>query len=245
MTQLTFTEIHESKTGKVSDKWESYLYYYDDLFRQYRNDPISLLEIGIQNGGSLDTYSEYFKNFEVLIGCDINLDCKKLNYPDDRIKVVVGDANSEDAFKEILKIKDSFNIIIDDGSHVSTDIINSFIRYFPLLCPGGVYVIEDTHALYSKHFGGGILNEFSAYNFFKKLIDVVNFEFWGNSVRMDDYLSTFFLKGIPVFITEGWIDSIEFRNSIITIKKSKKAGHEKLGKRMIRGTEALVVGSSK
>ena len=45
---------------------------------------------------------------------------------------------------------------------------------------------------------------------------------------------------IPSFIGEGWVESIEFRNSIITIRKSKNSGHEKLGKRIITGTELTV-----
>lgn len=241
MTNLSFEEIHKAKTGKVSDKWESYLRHYDNLFATYRDQEIALLEIGIQNGGSLDTYCEYFKNCKILVGCDINVNCSKLNYEDNRVKVVVGDANSDATFQEIVNLQNIFDIVIDDGSHISMDIINSFIRYFPLVSPGGVYVIEDTHTLYSQNFGGGLLNEFSAYNFFKKLIDVVNFQWWSDHFKMEDYLSTFFLRGIPEFILQGWIESIEFKNSVITIKKSTQSGHDKLGPRIIRGTQALVV----
>lgn len=241
MIKKTYKQIHDSKIGKVSDKWESYLGFYEELFKDHRDDRVSILEIGIQNGGSLETYAEYFKNFEILIGCDINENCKKLKYNQNKIQVVVGDANSELTYNEIARIKNSFDFIIDDGSHVSVDILNSFIRYFPMVNPGGVYVIEDTCTLFSKNFGGGILNEFSAYNFFKKLIDIINFQWWGDSIKMNDYLSTFFLNGVPKFIAEGWIDSIEFRNSIISIKKAKKPGHDKLGARTIKGTEAIVV----
>jgi SAM-dependent methyltransferase len=237
----TYTQIHNSKNGKVSDKWESYLGFYDDLFKKQRNDRLSILEIGIQNGGSLETYAEYFHNHEILIGCDINEDCKKLRFNSDKIKVIVGDANSEITYNKISKIKNSFDFIIDDGSHISVDILNSFIRYFPMVNPGGFYLIEDTHTLYNKKFGGGLLNELSAYNFFKKLIDIINFQWWDNSIEIDAYLSTFLPKKVPNFILEGWIDSIEFRNSIITIKKAKKPGHDKLGERTIKGTEAIVV----
>ena len=57
MIHASFEEIHKAKTGKVSDKWASYLHYYDRLFKDYRDQEIALLEIGIQNGGSLDTYA--------------------------------------------------------------------------------------------------------------------------------------------------------------------------------------------
>lgn len=241
MSKLSFKEIHNQKNGKASDKWESYLDYYETLFHNVRDNAISLLEIGIQNGGSLDTYTQYFKNAHVLIGCDINPNCSLLSYEDKKVHVVVGDANNKETYQKIMGITNEFDIIIDDGSHVSVDILNSFMSYFQHLKPGGIYVIEDTHTLYSKNFGGGLLNEFSAYNFFKKLVDVVNYEWWSSQVDLEEYLSTFFLRGVPAFITEGTIDSVEFKNSIITIRKSKTLGHQKLGQRLVRGSQYLVV----
>lgn len=241
MNKKSINAMHRGKSGKVSDKWASCLEYYDRIFSPLRKQPISMLEIGIQNGGSLNTWSEYFKAAERLIGCDINPKCEILKYDDPRISVVVGDANVSLTFQAIQAICPSFDIIIDDGSHISNDILTSFINYFPLLKPGGIYVVEDTHALYMENFGGGILNEFSAYAFFKKLVDVVNFQFWHHQIAMNTYFRTWFpLNETPKFLLEGWVDSIEFRNSIITVKKSLKPGHEKLGDRLIVGDQADV-----
>ena len=39
--------LHRNKTGKVSDKWASYLPYYDQLFAPLQEQPITLLEIGV------------------------------------------------------------------------------------------------------------------------------------------------------------------------------------------------------
>jgi hypothetical protein len=233
--------LHRNKIGKVSDKWASYLPYYDQLFAPLREFPVKLLEIGVQNGGSLETWSNYFNNATLLIGCDIDENCAELRYSDARINIVVGDANSGATYQKILDVSPQFDIVIDDGSHRSTDIINSFINYFPLLTPGGVYVVEDTCCLFMDEFGGGVLSEFSAYAFFKRLTDVVNFQFWKNEVSINNYLRTFFdLRSTPIFILDGWLESIEFRNSIITIKKALKPGHEKLGERIIVGSDALV-----
>ncbi len=46
--------------GKVSDKWELYVNEYDRIFSPYRDRPLNLLEIGIQNGGSLEIWPTYF-----------------------------------------------------------------------------------------------------------------------------------------------------------------------------------------
>jgi hypothetical protein len=45
---------------------------------------------------------------------------------------------------------------------------------------------------------------------------------------------------MPLFIKEGWVESIEFRNSMIIIRKSLDATHEKLGNRLITGNIAQV-----
>jgi hypothetical protein len=233
--------IHRTKAGKLSDKWASYLVYYDNVLIPFRNENISLLEIGVQNGGSLETWSTYFNNANLLIGCDIDPKCGELVYNDPRVKVVVGDANSAQTIHAIRELSSYFDVIIDDGSHQSVDIINSFINYFPILKSGGLYIIEDSHTLYSDSFGGGIINELSAYSFFKKIVDLINFQFWRNDLSIHSYLRTFFPHDqTPNFLLEGWIDSITFRNSIITITKSKEPSHEKLGDRLIVGEEAAV-----
>jgi|TARA_B100000959_G_scaffold285279_1_gene359518 hypothetical protein len=244
MTENKFKNLHSNNTEKVSDKWESYLDYYNEIFMPLKNKDISLLEIGIQNGGSLQTYLNFFKNAELIVGCDIDDKCHNLNYDDKRIKVVVGNINSNETYSKISSLINQFDILIDDGSHISSDIIISFIKYFPIVKPGGIYVIEDLHCSYdsynTKKYGGGILNENSAINFFKKIIDVINSEFWTNTINLQTYLSQFFPKNLPQLIVDGSIKSIEFRNSIITIRKSKIGETNKLGKRMITGQEMKI-----
>jgi len=241
MTEDSIDFLHRNKTGKVSNKWESYLAYYDFLFTPLRYRPITMLEIGVQNGGSLETWSEFFESGEHFIGCDIDPKCGKLSFNDPRISVVVGDANTAPTFQKIKTIRSDFDIVIDDGSHISMDVLNSFINYFPLVKPGGLYIVEDTHTLYMDQFGGGILNEFGAYAFFKRLIDIVSFQFWQDQLSINTHLRTFFpLDATPGFILDGWIHSIEFRNSIITITKSQNLGHDKLGRTILTGKSAQV-----
>lgn len=166
MLKLSVEQIHRQKTGKVSDKWASYLPFYDSVFEKHRTKSINLLEIGVQNGGSLETWSHFFSQANVFIGCDIDERCGALKYDDSRVHIVVGDANQPETVGKINSICGDFDVIIDDGSHLSNDILNSFLIYFPMVKPGGIYVIEDTHTLYMNDWGGGILNEFSAYSFF-------------------------------------------------------------------------------
>ena len=94
-SNVTLAELYRTHTGKVSDKWASYLAVYNRIFEPYRDKPVRLLEIGIQNGGSLEVWSKYFTNAMRLVGCDIDENCRQLTYADSRIAVVVGDACSE------------------------------------------------------------------------------------------------------------------------------------------------------
>jgi cephalosporin hydroxylase len=233
--------LHRTKTGKVSDKWASYLTYYDSIFNELRNESISMLEIGVQNGGSLETWSAYFKNAKSIVGCDIDSKCASLSFDDPRISVVIGDACKIETVQKIVSIVPSFDLVIDDGSHISTDIINAFLAYFPLLRPGGIYIVEDAHCLYMNDFGGGVLNNFGGYAFFKSLVDVISYQFWNDQISIGALMRTFFdLNSTPSFITDGWIESIEFRNSIISIKKSLQPGHNKIGERVVVGDIADV-----
>lgn len=241
MEAMSVVRLHREKLGKTSDKWSSYLGYYDYLFSPLSGLPIRLLEIGVQNGGSLETWSKYFPNAELLVGCDVDPKCAELQYDDPRVKVVVGDVNDAVAYNAITELSSQYDVIIDDGSHVSFDIIMAFVNYFPMLRPGGLFVIEDTHTLYMNEYGGGLLNELSGYAFFKKLVDVINFEFWREQATINTYLRSFFEPhAMPQFILEGWIDSIEFRNSVITIRKALCPGHEKLGDRLVAGEISIV-----
>lgn len=150
---MSVTDIHLSKTGKVSDKWESYLHFYDTEFSRYKHLKLNLLEIGIQNGGSLETWAEYFPFAKHIIGVDIDPKCANLTFSDERICVHVADAAE-------LDLDIQLNIIIDDGSHTSSDIVRNFQKWWPRLLPGGLYVVEDFHTMWMPGYGSGALDFF-------------------------------------------------------------------------------------
>ena len=196
-------EIHKAKTGKVADKWLSYLELYDRLFAKFQSSPISMVEIGIANGGSLDTWAEYFPNAKEIIGLDVNERCRNLVYPDPRIKVHIQDGKTS--------IPGNYDIIIDDGSHTSHDIIEQFKAWFPYLNDGGIYVVEDIHTMW--HLDGNSGWGRGAEMFFANMINDVNREFHKGSAY-------------PV-------RSVEFHNSIVVVHK----GDSLLKDRLICGNE--------
>jgi O-antigen biosynthesis protein len=234
-------DLFAEHSGKVSDKWDIYISEYDRLFQPYRDKPVRLLEIGIQNGGSLEIWSKYFPNAKKIVGCDTEPLCRQLSFDDVEIAVVVADANTDEAQHYILEHSSSFDIMIDDGSHKSSDIIKSFVRYFSYLKDGGLYVAEDLHCSYWLDFEGGLYQPYSSIAFFKKLADTINHEHWGNEQSRTELLRIF-TNEFSLPPSEAMLEhihSIEFINSICVVRK-KIPSENKLGKRLIVGKIASV-----
>ena len=78
MNERRIDTLHRNKTGKVSDKWSSCLPVYERSFERFRRSPVRLLEVGIQNGGSLEIYQAYLPEGSLIVGCDINPKCQTL-----------------------------------------------------------------------------------------------------------------------------------------------------------------------
>ena len=160
-------DLYKNHSGKVSDKWTIYLNEYENKLCQYQKLPIKIFEIGILNDGSLEIFSKYFSNAELILGCDMDPKCKELHFDEPNIKLVVGDVNSE-----IIKYS-KFDIILDDGSHNSDDVVKTFCNYFNYLKNEGLYIIEDLHCSYWREHKGGLFFPISSINFLKKFIEDV------------------------------------------------------------------------
>ena len=235
-------EIFSQHKGKLSDKWSIYITEYDRLFSIYRDQPVRMLEIGIQNGGSLEIWSKYFHNGMKFIGADINPGCFSLHFDNDKIFVVVDNVNTDAAQAEILQHSAEFDIVIDDGSHASSDIIKSFSRYFSRIVDGGIFVVEDLHCSYWKEFEGGLYEPYSSIAFFKRLADIINYEHWGLDNGRRDLLASFEKHYECEFDNEqlAHIHSIEFINSICVITKASPEQNV-LGRRLMSGRQEDVV----
>jgi hypothetical protein len=244
--QPSLVDLYNNHHGKLSDKWELYIKSWDDIFGTKQYAPLNILEIGIQNGGSLEIWAKYFSNAINIVGIDINPKCNELVFDDPRIHFVFGDANDDKTINRTTTLSKRFDIIIDDGSHISDDIIKTFFRYFPLLEDDGIYIIEDLHASYWEIFDGGLFHLTSSMTFFKKLVDILNFEHWKTPLSIRDYLIDF-EGGYSNIFNEtlfGKIHSIEFLNSMVVIK-NRPYSENVLGRRYMSGSIETVSENTK
>lgn len=235
----TLFDHHE---GKATDKWQCYLQIYDKVLQERRSGLKSLLEIGIQNGGSLEIWAKYFESAQIVLGCDINEACKELSFEDSRIRTIIGDANKRDTREKITSLCPQFDLIIDDGSHTSKDIIATVVNFLPLLNDDGILIVEDLHCSYWNGYDGGLHFPYSSVSFLTRLVDIINFEHWGLEKDRASHL-TAFLRHYEIdekLTALDTIHSIEFANSTAIIRK-RPSSENTLGERRIRGKEAKVI----
>lgn len=245
-TGVSIKQIFQDHKGKETDKWSLYLDEWDRVLKPYREKEINLLEIGVQNGGSLEIWGKYFRQAKKIVGCDIDENCRHLRYDDPRISVIIGDINSEEIGYLISQQSENFDIIIDDGSHLSSDIIKSFVHYFTRLNNEGLYIIEDLHASYWPEYEGGLNYPYSAMSYLKSLADILNYEHLRSSNPREHLLSGLF-NYYNMDIRDhdlARIHSIEFVNSMCIIKKMP-VERNTLGYRLIVGEESSVTESRK
>lgn len=196
-----------------------YLEKYEKYLPFNRSDRIKILEIGVLDGGSLKTWSDYFFKAKV-VGIDINPDCKL--HEANMISVEIGSQTDDDFLDTVISKYQQFDFILDDGSHINKDVIHTFYRLFPYLKSGGVYIVEDTCTSYWKDYGGGI-GDGTMIEFFKGIIDEVNF--FGELVDSETPHSrndSALLERFSIFSDSyigTQIESINFLNSIIIITK--------------------------
>lgn len=237
----SFAQTYARHSGKYTDKWLSYLEAYSEELDPIRKEISTVLEIGVQNGGSLEVWASYLPKATKIIGCDIDPKCGDLVFTDSRIAVVVGDANSSKTKKAITSLCAEFDLIVDDGSHLSSDVIATFWNYFPVVRPGGRMIIEDVHTSYWKEWGGGLSFAQSSMQFLKALADVVNFEHWGIPAHRRDLFRGFdSTERLAAEETLSKVQSVTFMNSLCIITKASEQQVVSVGTRVGAGLEALV-----
>ena len=230
----TVRQLFERNNSKISDKWDSYLDSYGNELDLFRNKKINLLEIGVSLGGSLEVWGKFFHKATRIVGVDILNGVENYKFNDKRIKTYEIDVNdlAEVEWFQVYKP----DIIIDDASHFSSDVINAFMKLFPFLNEHGVYIVEDLCCSYWDGFNQKSPMG-SSMEFFKLIVDFVNYEHM-SELQQNAVLNSLNIKFILDISPEAIdalkrIKSIKFYNSMCFIYKGD--GFSDIGKRVVRG----------
>ena len=183
------------------NKWLHFYRIYDRYFHAYRGTDVVFLEIGVDKGGSLQMWKNYFGEKATVIGVDIEEKCKI--FEQGNAKVEIG-SQEDPQFWEYIKGKyPRIDILLDDGGHTMNQQIATFECMFPFISDGGIYMCEDTHTSYMENFGGG----YGGKNFI------------GYSKKFIDDMHAHFSKVLqPNYNTESMY-SVHFYDSIVVVEK--------------------------
>lgn len=125
----------------------SYLHIYERLFASLdQYEEIRIMEIGVHGGNSINMWLDRFPN-AIVVGIDIG-ECNFDVIDPDRFIFYQVDQKDTEKLKEIGLRHKSYDLIIDDGSHLIKDYIESFYVLYPFLRRNGFYVIEDLYNNY-------------------------------------------------------------------------------------------------
>ena len=198
--------------------FHNYTRQYGTLLNHLRDKPIKYLEIGVFNGGSIKAIREAFKKSTCIVGLDIDNRCKSYEDVNNNLFIEIGDATDPNFIKSITESYGTFDVILDDGSHVNSDVIKSFELLFPLLNNDGLYIVEDTISYRSP----GCINpnyENHLQYFFKYTHYLNQWRYDSITGIKDNCIDPFKIQKKTDNVFEYSIDKIEYGCSYIAISK--------------------------
>jgi 23S rRNA U2552 (ribose-2'-O)-methylase RlmE/FtsJ len=133
----------QHRNTRVMHKWEHYFDVYERFLSPIRGANPVVLEIGVQLGGSVEMWRDYFGAAARIYGIDINPDARQQQ--DIATKVFIGDQQDRSFLRSVVREIGRPDVVIDDGGHTANQQITAFEELYPALSATGLYFVEDTH----------------------------------------------------------------------------------------------------
>lgn len=198
--QLTELYKHYIDSPLRSVKHSSYFLTYESLLEQYRNKPITFVEVGIHNGGSLFMWRNFFGENARIIGVDLNPNVKELEKYG--YEIFIGNQSENSFWKKFFKDVGNVDVLLDDGGHTYEQQIKTVINSLDYIKDGGMIIVEDTHTSYFRNFGYPYRYTFIKWAY--KISDNINARFEKVSIKNPKFKDSIY--------------SIEFFESIVSFK---------------------------
>ena len=181
--KLNLWQDFQTNDKKLIHKWMHYFPIYERHLSPYRNKTVTLVEVGVSKGGSLQMWQRFLGPMATLVGIDIDPSCK--DHEDDNIFVRIGDQSDKSFLQSIMQEFGNPDIVIDDGSHVMSHITATFEYFYSRLPKNGIYIVEDLHTAYWEEFEGGINNPNTFINKSKAFVDKLNADHSRGAIEPD------------------------------------------------------------
>jgi hypothetical protein len=141
-------------------------YRYADHYERHappRHDssPLTILEMGVQSGGSARAWKQWYGKRLTYVGVDVDLVTRRSHSPDEKIFVENGSQSDSAFLRGLCARYGPFDMVIDDAAHRPELIRASLAILYPeisgcMRSPRSLYVIEDTQTmLLGAHTRGG------------------------------------------------------------------------------------------
>lgn len=186
-------------------KWKHYFEVYDRHFSKFRGGDTTVVEFGVQHGGSARMWRDYFRPRSRIYGIDKDSRC--VSVASEGIEIIIGDQEDRDFLKTLVDKLPKIDVLIDDGGHRMQQQINTFEMMFPAIQPNGVYLCEDLHTSYWDKWDGGLKKEGTFIEYSKNFIDYIH-AWHVDELTVSDFTKT--------------ANSLHFYDSILVIEKRQR-----------------------
>jgi hypothetical protein len=171
---MTLWQMFLNHQGRIVHKWTHYFPIYERHFNRFVNRPMTFIEIGCGEGGSLQMWKQYLGPLATIVGLDIRPECAA--FEEERVHVRIGDQGDPSFLDSVIGEFGAPQVVLDDGSHIMAHVNASFRCLYPRVAPDGVYMVEDLHTAYWDEYGGGLRRAGTFIESCKDLIDELNAE---------------------------------------------------------------------
>lgn len=206
MPIITLDELAIKHGADKSSQYHNYCGIYEKYCKPIRGSHIQLLEIGVQYGRSARMWLEYFPN-GTIYGMDI-ISESGINHS----RFIFWHISQTDGAAIDEKLQDpaiTFDIVVDDGSHLAKDQSIAFSHIWHKVRSGGVYIIEDTFTWSDDDFKSDV----DGYAWVGTMVAAINHNgkaFYGKPHPLPDATLTYL---------ESTIDFIHCHRGVLAIGK--------------------------
>ena len=201
-----------------SSKTHDYMRLYEFAFAPYKDAEFCFMELGVGlprvNAASLRSWRKFFTKAKI-VGVDNDKRVEK--FSGEEFTIEIGNAARPRFLNRLAEIYKP-SIVLDDASHKWSHQIIAFKTLFPLLPPGGVYVIEDIFTSFPMDIKYDVYADHheSTWNFIS---------------RLQGALAGAQTEWPPISAEEGelvaWIDAVFLtRKTVVFVKRTEPRAEE-------------------